>query len=692
MRARLEAAAPAIGASLLLLGTVAGLYGGLRLQPGGIAPPLVWVPLTLGAVAAYRGRRWPTDMECLGAAAAVLVVVLASGASQRTFFHLTAREFHTHWPYFLLVGVLVARWLAGAPDRRAPWLVVAAQIVLTTAFFDATQWAIPTRDDHPSFLYRFYLLRETFPALVFYNPQWNAGYIAYEMVATGALSPFLLGLPFIYLGEITTLFAAAIPYFFVVVLPWIFYGALRILGARRAAAALGTLVALCPTAVVFLYVLRFGIYPFVISCTMAVLAVALFRRLFIVGTGGAAAVAGLVTATSLCLFWPLGSLMLAPVVVAFLIAAPSIGRRGWLIAGATAVALAVINVPWIVALARYGESARFIVEQKSQIAAAGVSWWDAVVTLRRLVEELHPVTLVLVPVAIVSLMRREASLAAKVLLPSLVAWNLVVAVLGPQVKEQVALERFSVSFALFAAAAAGLVLDRLFDDTGRPGWTLAAGVIVGTIAMTIVNAAGHYQNRGHYRMQVLSPALSRTIETIRSDCPVDRRVLVPGFSLHWFGGGHIASLPLLAERSFVGNDFYHRRDYNDAVPPEYRKGDAFGRFLELYDVGCVLTWNEPWKEAVASFPRAKLVREEEGVGIFVIDGPGSRFLLGSGMVREELDRVVVETESDDVVIKYRFTPGLRTIPAVDLQPYPVYGATSFIRLRPNGARRIVIQH
>ena len=210
--------------------------------------------------------------------------------------------------------------------------------------------------------------------------------------------------------------------------------------------------------------------------------------------------------------------------------------------------------------------------------------------------------------------------------------------------------------------------------------------------LSIEAAIRHLQNRSPYRYEVLSPPLERTLATIREECPKDQRVLVPGFSLHWFGGGHIAALPLLAERSFLGNDYYHRRNYNDVVPPAYRRAERLGEYLELYDVGCILNWSPKWRTELAAVPGLRILHEEDGVGVFAIDGAGSRFLLGSGTVREELDQVVVETEADDVVIKYRFTPGLRTIPAVDLQPYPVYGDTSFIRIRPNGARRIVIRH
>lgn len=634
---------------------------------------------------ARRGEKW----WFLGAAAALAVVFLTP-LSARTFFHLSTLEIRTAWPWFLAAGLVIARWLRVAPDRRAPWLLVAAQAALVLAFWEFTRGELPTRDDHPSFLYRFHLLREMFPRPIFYNPEWNGGYVVYELVATGALSPFLLSLPFVWLAPLETFYAFAIPYFDVLLLPWLFFAALRLVGVSRAGAALGGILALAPTTFAFLYELLYGLHPFAISCTLAVVAAALFARLFCRRDGDWAAAVALVSATSLCVFWPLGALMIAPLVPAFFFAAPRLGRDGWAKAIFVAGALLALNLPWVLALATYGDSAKFVAEQRSRIVEAGMSWGAMGAALVRMLEELHPLTLVLLPAGMRA--ARDDRLALPwALLAALVGWNLVVAVLGPQVKEQIALERFSVPFALFAAVGASAALARLVSGPQALWRTAVLGIAVGVLLMSTVNAAGYLQNRGHYRYMVMPADLRRTIDVIRDRCPVDRRVLVPGFSLHWFGGGHIAALPLLAGRSFVGNDFYHRRDYNDAVPPAYRSPQRLGEFLELYDVGCVLTWNEPWAKTLAVTPGATLFHDEGWLRLFAAGGTtGNRFLVGRGRVSEEVGRIVVETADEEAVIKYRWAPGLRARPDVLLDPYPVYGDVSFIRLRTGGARRIEI--
>jgi hypothetical protein len=277
------------------------------------------------------------------------------------------------------------------------------------------------------------------------------------------------------------------------------------------------------------------------------------------------------------------------------------------------------------------------------------------------------------------------------LLLALLVWNLAIATAGTQFKEQIALERFAVPAALFAAALATLALERLLERA--PSWrrTAALGVVLGISFLSIEAAIRHFQNRSPYRYELLSPALERTLATIRNECPAEQRVLVPGFSLHWFGGGHIAALPLLAERSFIGNDYYHRRNYNDVVPHAYRRGEKLGEYLELYDVGCILNWNAKWRMELAAAPGLRLLHEEGPLAVFATSVAPSRFLSGSGRVIEETTGIVVESDDAEVVLKYRFVPGLETDAPARIEPFAAPDGSSFIRVRMGGAKRAEIR-
>ena len=66
--------------------------------------------------------------------------------------------------------------------------LVAAISEVNTKLMDATAGLPLHRDDHPSFLYRLQLLRENWPQIVSYDPRWNGGRIASELLQTGILT------------------------------------------------------------------------------------------------------------------------------------------------------------------------------------------------------------------------------------------------------------------------------------------------------------------------------------------------------------------------------------------------------------------------------------------------------------------------------------------------------------------------
>ena len=689
--ARLAVLAP----FLVIAGATGALYAGPFALPSrmaaGVSIAAMLVGLVLLSVTRDRARGVPGE-RWLEAGAVTLVVLYATSLWHRPHFHLTGRPLSIAAPFFVALGWLVARWVLAAPARRAGAVLVVAQIVLAVGFFDFTRGALPTRDDHPAFLYRFHLLLENFPRLVFYSPDWNAGYLAYEIPATGALGPFLLAAPlFVLLGAERT-FAVLIPYLFVGLVPWIFYGAMRALGRTPAAAALGGLLALAPTSAVFLYELRYGVYPFLLSSLFALVAASLFARLFLDRRGGGASLAALVAATSLCALWPLGAPMLAPVVAVAVVAMPRFRTSDWARIAIAIGGLAVLNLPWITDLVRYSDSAQFVTEQKSPLLVSGFSLDAAAIALRRVVEELHPVVLVF-GIAGLAFTRRSdsGSFLTRLLLVVLVVWNLAIAAVGVQLKEQVALERFTVPTAYFGAALATLAIERLLESTASWRRIAVLAIVLGVSFLSVMAAIRHFQNRTPYRYEVLSPALERTLGVIRERCPREQRVLVPGFSLHWFGGGHIAALPLLADRSFLGNDYYHRRNYNDVVPPTYRSGERLGEYLELYDVGCILNWNAKWRRELDRTPGLRLLDTEGDLAVFATDVVPDRFLDGTGRVLEHSAGIVVESDDAEVVIKHRFVPGLETDAPAAIEPVPVADGSSFIRVRMGGAKRVEIR-
>jgi hypothetical protein len=682
------------GPALLLIGGIAALMGGFGATASITGSAWGALAATAGAAlvaASVRRGRTPSDAVWIAAGAIALACVAFSASSARTFAYLNAGSVRGTWPYLAGGGFLVAHWFGRDPDRRGWILLAAVQLWLVLVFHDATGGALVTSDDLPSFLYRLHLERDAFPHLVFWNPEWNGGYATFELVSTGAIAFYLLTSPFLALLELVDAFSVGLPHVYFVVLPWSYYLGLRAFGVTPGAAALGGIASLAPTTLLFLYALHFGLPPFTISCYFAVVATGFFARAFLVGRTDLAGLVALVAATSFALLWPLGALILLPMVGGVALAARRFRSADWRRASAVAAALLVLHLPWVYWLAIYGDSREHLARQASPILR-GVDWRGTALAIGRTLEQLSPVVEAFGPVGAILMLRRPPGpkRSTGALLVALAAWSFVVGILANQIREDVGLERFAIPASLFLAALATVALDRLLEYDASWIRTAILGTVLAGLGASVMVSASFYRNQGVYGYETSTPALERMVDAIRTHCDPERRVLVPGFSLHWFGGGHVAPLPLLTGRSFVGNDFYHRRDSRDAVPREFASGEGFRHFLELWNVGCVLSHRPTWAEALAARPDLAPVANDGGITLYTVPGASNRFLRGSGRVEERLGALVVEAEDPEVVIKYRWSPALGTEPAVPIEAEPIYGDVSFIRLRPGGHRRVEI--
>src|SRR5690606_34615165 len=76
-----------------------------------------------------------------------------------------------------------------------PWGVLLSGAFCWYFFLQEAGAELLFSDDHSTFVYRLTILRDTFPYIPFYNPQWNAGLDARDSFATGVLNLFFLSMP-----------------------------------------------------------------------------------------------------------------------------------------------------------------------------------------------------------------------------------------------------------------------------------------------------------------------------------------------------------------------------------------------------------------------------------------------------------------------------------------------------------------
>ena len=234
----IRSTAPALSLLFLALAWLTAANNGLVWRQGVLSIGWAAVPVFLlaaGLLFLLRDRERPlSQVQIAGLLTGVLVFYLASDyAAYKWFFWISL----VHRRGLFVIAALLILLFALRP-RRVPGgavllLLVLSQVYLTFHFLQATGGQPLLRDDHSSFFYRLQILRETYPQIISYDPRWNGGRIASELLQTGVLTvtPFFLPLakllPNVPMEKLYTPFLA---FLFHWLMPWLFYLGLRFFG------------------------------------------------------------------------------------------------------------------------------------------------------------------------------------------------------------------------------------------------------------------------------------------------------------------------------------------------------------------------------------------------------------------------------------------------------------------------------
>jgi hypothetical protein len=226
--------------------------------------------------------------------------------------------------------------------------------------------------------------------------------------------------------------------------------------------------------------------------------------------------------------------------------------------------------------------------------------------------------------------------------------------------------------------------------------------VVALLVMTGWNCARFYGNRGPGRYEVLPPRVRELSAWLAANSEEQSRILFAGPTVHAYGRGHVAFLPVLAGRQMMACDFYHF--YPGTTEPEYpphafRRGmDGVFAFLELYNVSHVVTYHERWVQRFRGEPdRYEEVFFQQGGHpkyIFRVKRPVSFFLRGQGRVRADINRLLVDLDDPDgeAVLKYNWVDGLAARPPAEIRPVDVGHGLRFIGLQPHGSGQVEIRY
>ncbi len=625
--------------------------------------------------------------------AAGLVLVMASSVRKGDWYF-----FLDPWAVVKLVALLLPAAAGLELVERRKWdrfvfpaLLALAQAWLLWHLYRTTGGQPIYRDDHSSFLYRYWLLPRALPHLFFYNPFWNGGYAGAELITTGAMSVGLLFLPFQLLFGLEKSYVPFLGGLFFVALPWAVYFSVRRLGWSRLAALVAAVLAIGANRFYFINLLVYGTTPSLLTFYLMLLTWALLYAVFNLGRTGFWAWAALVACVNLMLFWPASPLVLVPVGLGALAGLPRLGRRTVLFLGSAVLVLALVNAGWIVEYLSHPKVVNFIT--KGAVRSPDVDWPRALRSLGNSLAQIHPLALALGFLGLMWPGRREET---AWLAPPVAAFMLMVS-LGPQLAPDLQLHRMITPLSLLLLMPAASVISRAASGRDLPR-AVFRGTLGAAVLLTVLNVGGILQNRGKELIVTAPGDLRAIVAWIKKNVPEDGRVFFAGYTVHGYGGGHVAYLQAATGRNMIAGDFYHfnirQWDWNP-MPVQFRGSRKKVReYFRLMGVTHILTYDRGWQESLRKKKDYRLLetfgrREAWATGI----EPGL-LLKGKGRVEPAVNRLRVKLDGpeDEVILKFLWLPGLTADPPVAVRPVEAAPGLTFIAARPGGRREFTIRY
>lgn len=682
---------------------------GHGLPPSWIGPACVlWIP-ALSFYLWFRGRHTPAPpasaslpiAPAVALAAACGVFLISAGSADPNSFLLGWWPTSHSWGtvrksgllrFALLTAVLipVTQRLHG---RKLGWAVMAGWLLATALcvgwFWLETGGAALYRDDHPSFLFRFWAFARGLPSMAYYNPFWNAGKIETASVASGVPTLGILFWPLWRTVPPHVVYTAVVAVALALVVPLLAAGSVRLAGGGRTAAGVAALLALGSGRIFFLWSLHFGTVPASFACAFIMPLCAAIVR--ILRDGHPPRWAAGILAVSLAAFasWPPATFMAVPAALAVLACVRDLTRRQFLLLVAGAGLAVVLLLPGWLAVVHHGSVAKFS-QATPQVGAWSEEIAEGFTILRGHLLGANPLIVFLGLGGIAFWPDRTLRRVFGITLAGLV----LIAGWGEMVKPQFQLTRAGIPMLLAAVIPAALWMERMLEDRRFSCAPLRAALLA-LLAMGAYATAHIYRNQGAPPYEIMGKTPRAIADWIRTNTPEDSRVMFAGATVHGFGRGHVAYLPVITGHSMMACDYYHfstaMREY-EYPPRAFRKEDEdVFAFLDLYNVGAVLTCQEYWKSFFRKYPdrfeeSAAFGTSRRSVAFIVRRPPPGWFVQGAGTVTPSINALRVHVTNPDTpcVIRFHWVDGLRPDPPVTLRPWDAGRDVQFIEINPHG--------
>lgn len=603
-----------------------------------------------------------------------------------SFFHLWGAP----WALgILLCGLVLYLLQLRFPRYIIPLLVAVTGLVgLTDMLLQGSGKPI-TSDDHASFLYRIALLKENFPFIPFYNPQWNAGYDAREFFPSGVLNFFLIFAPVIYLFPAKMIYSALVGSLLFVLAPTLNWWAAYLIAKNKRASWLTAMLTITGSSLWYKWGLSYGTLGFATSLCLLPLTLALLIQFFEEQHCPFRNYVVFPACLTLTILWPLAGLILFPALLWQLPAALKVlrdTRTRW-----TLVILLCLNLPWILLFVSNSPVVQFVSatperSMKEIHAPKHLTSFTPNAMFQIGVAAGQTTNPLLVLGFIPGLLLLGTKRKAQSFYITL-GWCLLMGICISQLKPQLELERMLVALLMIATIPAGLGLATLLEEhlQGPLPARLLCLPIWGILLVSPLWLHSILANESSEKIFFASNVTDSLVHAISTHAG-SGRVLITGFTLHTLEGGHVAPLPYLSGIPMVASGFYHNKwRYEDVIPPEFRARGKAGilEYLDLMNITAVVTHDNFWRGWFKK--RKKLFSKVYELDRFTIyrrnEVNPSYFLSGEGeILSQNSNSIRLRVSSPNAILKFKYFGFLHS-EACTLSPVRVGPSLYFIELQ-----------
>lgn len=588
--------------------------------------------------------------------------------------------FYIKKPYYLILFILVI-----------------STIVCATTFWHVTGGKPLYNDDHPSAMHRLWSFSRIFPKIIYYDPFWNGGVVNVTIVSSGLIPLGLFFVPFLQFFSLEQLYTPLLIIAYIFVIPCIAFFSVRLMGGNKTSSLIGAILGLGVSQLYFLWLLHFGTVGAIFCQSFIMLVMAcLYRVLWLDKYNWRIGV--LLVFTVFCLFsWPGNVFVALPLAISILFSIHRLTKEKFCFLLKLSLIIVLLLTPLILSIVLQSRAEKFITMNiaKPTFTMILSSGWQ---TLKHFLLRTNP-ALIFLGIAGLWFLPNKG---IKHFWGPVVIILLVIGSWGSHWKPQFQLERMLLPLCYVTVLPSALMIGTFLEKPGPKTTLLARTMLLAFIAITGVNTKYFYKNNPPITFRTMPQYMKQMVEWTKTNLKQDSRLMFSGKTLHGYGGGHVAFLSVMTSREMMACDFYHfsphLQEY-EYPPREFRINEEnVARWMELYNVGAVITYHEYWKTFFRKHP--ELYEESATFGeklpktVFVIKRDCGMFLKGSGRVKAALNKleVSIDNPNDTAVIKYNWNKRLRTNSPAEIYPYDAGNNVHLIGIRPNGCSAVTIRY